>query len=90
MADIKVEKIGKDALEKVGVFEWPIWTKEVSKFDWEYDSGERCYFLEGKVTVTCKGGKAVSFGKGDFVIFPKGLACSWDVKEPVRKHYKFD
>ncbi len=89
MADIKVEKLDKAELEKRGVFTWPIWTKETSKFDWQYDSVEQCYFLAGKVTVTPKGGKAVSFGKGDFVTVPKGLACTWDVQEPVRKHYMF-
>ena len=90
MAEIKVEKLEKGELEKRGVFVWPIWTKEASKFDWSYDSVERCYFLEGKVTVSCKGGKAVSFGKGDFVTFPVGLKCTWDVQVPVRKHYKFE
>jgi uncharacterized cupin superfamily protein len=70
------------------VFSWPIWEKEVSRFDWCYDDEERCYFLAGKVTVETKNGK-VSFGKGDFVTFPKGLKCVWDIKEPVRKHYNF-
>jgi hypothetical protein len=28
-------------------------------------------------------------GKGDFVTFPKGLSCIWDIKEPVKKHYNF-
>ena len=89
MADIKVEKLGKTELERIGVFSWPIWEKEVSRFDWSYDSIEQCYLLEGKVTVTAKGGKTASFGKGDFVTFPKGLACTWDVKAPVKKHYTF-
>lgn len=89
MADIKVEKLSNGELEKMGVFSWPIWEKEVSKFDWSYDSTEQCYFLEGKVTVTPKGGSAVSFGKGDFLTFPKGLSCVWDIKSPVRKHYNF-
>jgi uncharacterized cupin superfamily protein len=34
-------------------------------------------------------GKKVEIGKGDFVTFPKGLDCVWDVKEPIRKHYTF-
>ena len=89
MADIKIEKLGREELEKIGVFSWPIWEKEASKFDWSYDSVEQCYFLEGKVTVTPKNGNAVSFGKGDFVTFPKGLSCTWDVKSPVKKHYIF-
>ncbi len=79
MTNIRIEKLGRSDLEKMGVFSWPIWEKEASKFDWSYDSVEQCYILEGKVTITPKGGKAVSFGKGDFVTFPKGLACIWDI-----------
>jgi len=89
MADIKVEKLKKEELEKMGVFSWPIWEKEVSRFDWKYDSVEQCYLLEGDVTVTAKSGKPVRFGKGDFVTFPKGLVCAWDIRVPVKKHYNF-
>ena len=86
---IKVEKLSQEELEKRGVFGWPIWTKEVSRFPWSYDSTEECYLLEGGVTVETKDGKAVSFGKGGFVTFSKGLACTWDIKVPVKKHYNF-
>jgi len=87
--EIKVEKLNKGELEKRGVFGWPIWTKEASKFDWHYDDIEECYLLNGSVTVETQDGKSVSFGKGDFVTFPKGLSCTWDMKEPVKKHYNF-
>jgi len=87
--EIKVQKLDKNKLENMGVFSWPVWEKETSRFDWSYDSIEECYLLKGKVTVETKDGKSVSFGKGDFVTFPKGLSCTWDVKEPVRKHYNF-
>ena len=87
--EIKVQKLSQEQLKKIGVFGWPIWEKEVSRFPWSYDSVEECYFLEGKVTVEAKDGKSVNFGKGDFVTFPKGLSCTWNVKEPVRKHYNF-
>jgi len=87
--EIKVQKLSQEQLKKIGVFGWPIWEKEVSRFPWSYDSVEECYFLEGKVTVESEDGKSVSFGKGDFVTFPKGLSCTWNVKGPVRKHYNF-
>lgn len=86
---IKVEKLSQEELKKRGVFGWPIWTKEVSRFPWSYDSIEECYLLEGDVTVETKDGKAISFGKADFVTFPKGLACTWNIKVPVKKHYNF-
>lgn len=88
MSKVKVEKLSPDELKKRGVTSWPIWTKEVSRFDWSYDEQEQCYFLEGDVTVETPDG-SVSFGKGDFVTFPVGLTCVWNVKQPVRKHYKF-
>ncbi|MCX5703978.1 MAG: cupin domain-containing protein [Candidatus Omnitrophica bacterium] len=87
--DIKVEKLSQEELKRRGVFRWPIWTKEVSRFPWSYDSTEECYLLEGDVTVETKDGKAVSFSKGDFVTFPKGLACTWNIKVPIKKHYNF-
>ncbi|MFA5115536.1 MAG: cupin domain-containing protein [Candidatus Omnitrophota bacterium] len=86
---IKVEKLSDDKLKKMGVFNWPIWTKEASRFHWTYDSTEECYLLEGEVSVETKDGDKISFGKGDFVSFPKGLSCAWEVRKPVRKHYNF-
>ncbi len=41
MAEIKVEKLSEAELQRMGVRSWPIWTKEVSKFDWSYDSVEQ-------------------------------------------------
>jgi uncharacterized cupin superfamily protein len=87
--EIKIEKLTDAELKARGVFSWPVWEKEASRFDWKYDSVEECYFLAGKVTVETKDKKSSSFGKGDFVTFPKGLECTWIVKEPVRKHYNF-
>ena len=86
---IKIERPSPEKLKELGVFSWPIWKKEVSKFDWHYDEQESCYLLEGRVTLTTKGGEKVEFGAGDFVVFPRGLNCVWDIHEPVKKHYNF-
>ena len=85
---ITVEKPQEPKLKELGVRSWPIWTKEASVFDWQYDEKEVCYFLEGDVTAKTPF-ETVSFGKGDLVTFPQGLSCTWHVKKPVRKHYKF-
>ena len=87
--EIKVEKLNPEQLKKIGVFAWPIWEKEASRFPWVYESIEECYFLKGEATVKSKDGKAVTFGEGDFVTFPKGLSCTWIIKQPVKKHYHF-
>lgn len=87
--EIKLQKLSQEELKKMGVFDWSIWEKEVSRFPWVYDCIEECFLLEGEVTVEIKDGKSVSFGKGDFVTFPRGLSCTWIVKKPVKKHYNF-
>ena len=86
---VKVQKLTPEQLKKMGVFGWPIWEKETSRFPWSYDCIEECYFLEGEVTLETKDGQSVSFGRGDFVTFPKGLSCTWNIKNPVKKHYNF-
>jgi uncharacterized cupin superfamily protein len=67
---------------------WPTWEKEESIFPWEYDEQETCLILEGKAEVSCPEGK-VEFEAGDYVVFPVGLKCTWDIKKKIRKHYKF-
>ena len=83
-----IEKPTEQKLMDLGVRSWPIWTKEASTFDWQYDEQEICLFLEGDVTVKTPF-ETVSFGKGDLVTFPKGLSCTWHIKKAVRKHYQF-
>lgn len=87
--DIRIRKPAPGELEALKVSTWPLWEKGKSRFPWSYSQTEECYLLEGKVTVTPERGKAVSFGAGDYVIFPKGLSCTWEIHEPVRKHYRF-
>ena len=83
------KKPSKETLDNLGCRSWPIWEKEPSSFPWHYDEQETCLVLEGKVTVTPKGGEPVTFSKGDLVVFPQGMSCTWNVQEAVRKHYKF-
>ena len=90
MSTIKVNHHPEPSeLETLGVFSWPIWQKEISEFPWHYGEPETCYFLEGQVTVFPENGKPVSMGKGDLVVFPAGMSCTWRIDSPVRKHYSF-
>ena len=90
MNKITVEHNASPAkLEVMGVFDWPIWTKEESTYPWKYDTKETCYLLEGKVVVTPDGGEPVEIQEGDLVIFSAGLSCTWEIKEAVEKHYDF-
>jgi hypothetical protein len=75
--------------EKQEAESWPIWEKEESEFPWEYDLQETCLILEGKAVVKTPEGGSVEFGAGDYVVFPKGLRCTWEIRKKIRKHYNF-
>lgn len=74
--------------EEAQMLTQPTWECPVSKFNWHYDEQETCLLVAGQVTVTHDSGSA-SFGPGDYVTFPRGLSCVWDVTKPVKKHYVF-
>jgi len=82
------QQLTDNQIEELGVRQWPIWEKEISRFSYVYEEEELCYFLEGIVVVETEQG-AITIRKGDYITFPKGLSCVWDIKEPVRKHYLF-
>ena len=83
---ITLQKLTVEVLESMGVFEWPIWSCEISEFPWSYSVQETCYLLEGQVKVTTDL-EIVTFGAGDFVVFPASLSCTWKVLQAVKKHY---
>ncbi|MBN2119979.1 MAG: cupin domain-containing protein [Candidatus Omnitrophica bacterium] len=88
MSSVKIETNPSQArLDELGVKQWPIWTCDVSEFDWHYDDNEICYFLEGAVVVKAEG-REFTIKKDDLAFFPKGLKCRWKVTTPVRKYYK--
>lgn len=87
--DIKVTKPTDDQIAQFS--KWPIWSHGVDEFDWQYTETEKCLILEGKVTVYSTDKlQSVSFGKGDYVVFPSDLACIWKITEAVKKHYDFE
>ena len=87
--DVIVRKPSESEIEKFQ--EWPIWTGQISTFDWDYTQTETCLILKGEVKVTDRpaGEDSITFGPGDLVIFPDGLECIWTITQPVRKHYNF-
>ncbi|KMQ50082.1 hypothetical protein CHISP_3036 [Chitinispirillum alkaliphilum] len=88
MTPVIIEKISEQEIESRGIGEWPIWTKEVSRFPWQYDQTEQCLILEGDVVVRV-GEEEFRIRKGDFVTFARGVSCEWEILSPVRKHYNF-
>ena len=76
-------------LEVMGVYDWPIWRREASRFAWTYQQQETCYILRGRFTVTPEGGESQHFQRGDLITFPQGMQCTWEITEDVEKHYDF-
>lgn len=77
-------------LEGLGVSKWPTWEKEVSTFPWHFLEQEIAWIMQGECVITPEGGAPVTFGKGDLVTFPAGMKCSWEVRQPLHKHYHLD
>lgn len=91
MTQIIVEKDpAQERLDTLGVTKWETWEKEVSVFPWTFPEQEMAYILEGECVITPTDGEPVTFGRGDLVTFPAGLTCSWEVKQPLHKHYLLD
>lgn len=77
-------------LEVLGVYDWPVWKKEVSTFDWEYSQQETCYILRGEFTVTPEEGEPQQFKRGDLITFPQGMKCTWEITSDVEKHFDYE
>lgn len=88
MKKIKIESLSMQEIKARGINNWPVWEKEISRFDWYYDSTEECFILEGEVNVETDEG-LFTVKAGDFVTFSSGLKCVWNVKKAIRKHYNF-
>ncbi|MES2181921.1 MAG: cupin domain-containing protein [Pseudomonadota bacterium] len=96
MSQVPVNKItveknpAQSRLDTLGVSKWATWQKEVSVFPWVFPEQEIAYILAGECVITPTGGSPVTFGKGDLVTFPAGMTASWEVKQPLHKHYQLD
>ena len=88
MAKVIIEHPEQAEINNRGIQSWPIWEKEISRFDWLYEGDEECLIIEGEVIVETEQG-SFSIKKGDFVTFKNGLKCVWDIKKPIRKYYNF-
>ena len=88
MKKVIIEKLTPEEITKRKILSWPVWEKEVSRFDWKYDGDEECLILEGEVVIETEEGE-YTVRKGDFVTFKDGLKCVWDIKKDIRKRYNF-
>jgi uncharacterized protein len=88
MPTIIIEKLNAAQVLERSIARWPVWEKDVSRFEWVYEGTEECYILEGEILVETDHG-TFRLVKDDYVTFEDGLRCTWDIKKAVRKHYNF-
>jgi hypothetical protein len=89
MPEIRIERPNSERLKKLGIENWAPWECEPSKFDWEYETPETAYLLEGRAKIKTESGQEVEINSGDLVHFPQGLKCNWRVLKRIRKLYAF-
>lgn len=76
------------AAEIAATASWGDWSKGPSTFPMVYEQTETCYILEGRAQVK-SADQTVTFGAGDWVVFPRGLNCTWEITETIKKKYLF-
>lgn len=64
------------------------WSSEAGKWSVDYSHRhEFCYLVRGHIVLTDADGEQSTFKAGDAFVIPVGFKGSWDVIEPVTKHY---
>ncbi len=81
-----VKKLSDREMEELDPAAWPVTTIEIARYSRHYDQTEEYLILQGEVELETDNGP-MKFGPGDFVTFPEGTSCVWDVKEPVVAHH---
>lgn len=96
MANIEIRRLSDEERKQLDIPDaprrqgpWSVWECEPSVFDWHYDEMEKAYVYEGRVKVRTAVGET-EIKAGDFVTFPAGLDCQWQVLETIRKVYTFE
>lgn len=85
---IIIEKLTEEEILAKGVYDWPIWEKEISEFDWTYDEKELFFVLEGEVFISVDN-QELHVMPGDFVSCDKNVSCRWRIVKGIKKHYNF-
>ncbi|MEH0155695.1 cupin domain-containing protein [Limibacter armeniacum] len=88
--DVEVRQLSEVEMAAKNISQWPTKSNGVSKFPHFFEHAEACYVIEGEATVTSEEHGAVKIKKGDYVVFPKGMECYWEVTSDFKKYYHID
>ena len=68
------------------------WEGGPMKVPWTFNTGaETVYIQQGKVKVTVEGhDESFELEAGNLAVFPKDMSITWEVIEPLKKHYNVE
>ncbi len=64
-----------------------IWESKPGKWRCVFTENEFCQILSGVLIVTGDDGSKATYRAGDAFVSPAGFSGTWEVVEPVRKHF---
>ena len=71
-----------------GIKNWPIGEYEPSIFQYKYNEKEICLIIEGQAIIKSLEGATYNIKSGDFIAFPAGFSCEWEIIRKIKKHYR--
>jgi len=63
------------------------WEATLGKWRVSYDEWEYCLMVSGRCIVTGDDGRIITAGPGDSFVIEPGFSGTWEVLEPMRKHW---
>lgn len=63
------------------------WSAGVGTWRVSYDEWEYCLLISGRCVVTGDDGSRIEAGPGDAFVLEPGFTGTWEVLEPMRKHF---
>jgi uncharacterized cupin superfamily protein len=64
-----------------------VWTATAGTYHATYAEYEFVHIIEGSITITPDGEESMDVGPGDAFVVEAGFTGTWEIKEPVLKHF---
>ena len=64
-----------------------VWTTTPGTYHATYAEYEFVHIIEGRITITPDGEEPMNVGPGDAFVVEAGFKGTWEIKEPVVKHF---
>lgn len=62
-----------------------VWECTPGRFNWHYNKDEVMFMISGQATLINESGEERELRHGDTAFFPKGVSCTWLIRDRVRK-----